>query len=138
MGEFFKGWRRKAGLVTLAMAMVLTAAWMRSRVVEDIVSFTWSDRLHMIVSSYSRASWWAMAKSRGAINWTSRSIPLTERGGNSHLEPLLWIELLTGGTKHGPAQTAIWTVNYWSLALPPTLLSAWLILIKPRKVERSP
>ena len=30
MGEFFKGWRRKAGLVMLAMACLLSLAWLRS------------------------------------------------------------------------------------------------------------
>jgi hypothetical protein len=30
VGDFFKGWRRKTGLVTLAMACVLTVAWMRN------------------------------------------------------------------------------------------------------------
>ncbi|MEK6262669.1 MAG: hypothetical protein AABP62_29075 [Planctomycetota bacterium] len=35
VGEFFKGWRRKAGLVTLVMACVLGVGWMRSMVIRD-------------------------------------------------------------------------------------------------------
>jgi len=30
MGEFFKGWRRKTGVVTLVMACVFTGGWVRS------------------------------------------------------------------------------------------------------------
>lgn len=30
MGNFFDGWRRKAGVITLAMACGLTSAWLRS------------------------------------------------------------------------------------------------------------
>jgi len=35
MGDFFKGWRRKAGCVTLVMACTFAAAWVRSFIVED-------------------------------------------------------------------------------------------------------
>ena len=35
MGEFFKGWRRKAGLVTLAMALAVLALWMRGPIYLD-------------------------------------------------------------------------------------------------------
>lgn len=37
MREFFKGWRRKVGLVTLVMALVFTGGWLRSRFFEDSV-----------------------------------------------------------------------------------------------------
>ena len=32
-------------------------------------------------------------------------------------------------------ETELWCIPYWSLILPPTLLSAWLILGKPRKAK---
>lgn len=31
-----------------------------------------------------------------------------------------------------------WIIPYWSLVLPLTLLSAWLILVKPRKAKGTP
>ena len=37
MGKFFRGWRRKFGVVTLAMAGVLVAAWVRSLTVCDVL-----------------------------------------------------------------------------------------------------
>ena len=39
MREFFRGWRRKTGLATLAMACVLTVLWMRSHLVQDELLF---------------------------------------------------------------------------------------------------
>src|SRR5438309_1503746 len=36
MRAFFRGWRRKVGCVTLAMAVFLCAAWFRSLIVTDI------------------------------------------------------------------------------------------------------
>ena len=38
MGEFFKGWRRKAGVVTLVMALAFLGVWARSfRKVDNLV-----------------------------------------------------------------------------------------------------
>ena len=37
MGEFFQGWRRKIGCVTLVMAFVLVLGWIRSFYVEDFI-----------------------------------------------------------------------------------------------------
>jgi len=39
MKEFFQGWRRKIGVVTLVMALVFMAGWVRSLVVEDELDF---------------------------------------------------------------------------------------------------
>ena len=35
MGDFFRGWRRKIGCVTLMMALVGMAGWVRSHTIED-------------------------------------------------------------------------------------------------------
>lgn len=41
MRDFFKGWRRKVGCVTLAMALVLLTMWGRSKVmVDELVRIT--------------------------------------------------------------------------------------------------
>lgn len=37
MWSFFHGWRRKAGVVTLVMALAMAAAWVRSCVVDDLI-----------------------------------------------------------------------------------------------------
>lgn len=38
MHEFFRGWKRKTGCVTLAMACVLTVGWIRSYDTEDVIT----------------------------------------------------------------------------------------------------
>ena len=38
MFEFFRGWKRKAGVATLVMACTLAAAWVRSLFVTDFVN----------------------------------------------------------------------------------------------------
>ena len=40
MREFFKGWRRKMGCVTLLMVCALMGAWARSYSVFDSMQFT--------------------------------------------------------------------------------------------------
>lgn len=35
MGEFFKGWRRKTGVLTLVMACLFAAVWVRSMYQRD-------------------------------------------------------------------------------------------------------
>lgn len=39
MRQFFRGWRRKAGVVTLILACLVMAAWMRSQWVQGQVDF---------------------------------------------------------------------------------------------------
>lgn len=38
MREFFTGWRRKAGCITLVMSLALMAASSRSHVIEDLIT----------------------------------------------------------------------------------------------------
>ena len=51
MGEFFKGWRRKVGCVTLVMACVFAAGWVRSLAIFDVVSFNQKDATHRVIST---------------------------------------------------------------------------------------
>jgi len=39
MGEFFKGWRRKAGCVTLVLACVMAVGWVRSQHFSDFIKY---------------------------------------------------------------------------------------------------
>lgn len=43
MHTFFQSRRRKAGVVTLVIALAVTAVWIRSRIVEGDLSFVYSD-----------------------------------------------------------------------------------------------
>ena len=93
MGEFFRGWRRKAGLVTLAMACLLATGWMRS----------------YVAPSPPFSSWF---ESRDGVLF-------------------LWNDILIEGVAWSGPRGALVFISYWSLVLPLTLLSVWLILSKP-------
>ena len=134
MGEFFKGWRRKAGLVTLVMACLLMVAWMRSYGRYDEVRFS----LHSISSD------------GGALLW-GRHVPATGRrhildtSENAHVAAFVWYRDWGGFRSEHRIFTQpnvfsehnSWTIPYWSLVLPLTLLSAWLILVTPRNEKRT-
>jgi hypothetical protein len=91
MREFFRGWRRKAGLVMLAMALVLFVAWMRSFANQENVTV------------HRAPSWDYIVHSRdGRLYWMRDQISY--------------------------GRFELWSIPYWSLVLPLTLLSAWLIL----------
>ena len=52
MGGYFKPWRRKIGVVTLVMACVLMAGWVRSLTVADHIDIPRNNRLHMLNSRH--------------------------------------------------------------------------------------
>ena len=130
VGDFFKGWRRKAGLATLTMACVLMVGWMRSRVVSDEIMLTIHGRLHVIISENSRFSWFGAYgfSPISSVDWTSTVMPLPEPDSDSHRSVYFWV--VDARMPH--QRVCQWIFPYWSLVLPLTLLSAWLILWKPQ------
>lgn len=54
MKEFFQGWRRKSGVVTLLMAIVLTVAWVRSISCAESCLVTCCGRQFVAVSACQR------------------------------------------------------------------------------------
>ena len=101
MFNYFRGWRRKAGLVTLLMACVFAAGWVRS--------LTEIDRLGLF------GGW--------VCSW----------GGSMRLVEVSFITTQIGGASVRAAQlTPFFSIPYWMIVLPLTLLSAWLLLSKPR------
>lgn len=66
MKDFFRGWRRKVGVCTLAMACVFAAGWVRSLVVCDQVAFALDaiDRFTIVVTSNH-----FLTSKNGCIRW---------------------------------------------------------------------
>jgi hypothetical protein len=129
MKEFFCGWRRKAGTVTLVMALAVAGIWMRSRVVCDTLQFKFGGRLHDIVSysnQTSGVSWKFDLAFPEVLDWGS--IPLNEVDADD-------IEGTLANYREGYRDLGFfeWHVPHWLLVLPLSLLSAYLILWKPRK-----
>ena len=137
MHEFVHGWRRKVGVVTLAMACLVTGMWCRSFSVQDV--FGWGD------STPDLPIWFA---SNEGVLVAVAEIPI----GWSHLRPSIsiwetdetkpWEKLFPSNITwsfqfcrfgYGHAEFQFLTLPYWSITVPLTLLSASLILWKPRK-----
>ncbi|MEI8383781.1 MAG: hypothetical protein WCJ09_26945 [Planctomycetota bacterium] len=114
MREFFHGWRRKAGCVALVMVCALAGMWMRSFIVNDQL---WIGR-HWFESHRGEIDW-RYFSNVNPLEWRSRQI-------KTGLAGLL-------RSYSGPSYQAIASISYWSLTVPLTILSASLILWKPRK-----
>jgi hypothetical protein len=120
MQNYFHGWRRKTGVVTLLMACGLMGMWIRSLNRNDWVGLSANYKLVLLLHS-----------SEGEIWWQTTQDPHDA----PPYEPLWW-----GSSQHGLVPTlppiedddsrAVPTVcvPYWSIAIPFTLLSAYLIL----------
>src|SRR5262245_3802284 len=79
MREFFKGWRRKVGCVTLVMALASLGLWTRSFQSDDAITISIVSRTHMVRSWTGLVSWysWNVLKEASPIpRWTSgRALP---------------------------------------------------------------
>lgn len=152
MEEFFRGWKRKLGLVTLMLACASMAGWLRSSFARDyafflndnyttnrLVSFNGSiawERFHQagekrltrlqfseaeVLLEYDQrrtCEWNWMFLGFGQGTYKSEDLDLYKQSN-----PDLPFEGLT---------QSIRVIPYWSVVLPLTLLSTWLLLSKPR------
>lgn len=126
MREFFYGWRRKAGCVTLVIACGLVGAWVRSLHVHDTLVAPQLNRLH-IIDSVNGHIWWTGCQSEP--DWGFESTALHQRLTASEHFVRRW-SLVAKSEKLRLAQ---WVMPYWLITVPLTLLSAYLIFWKPRK-----
>lgn len=155
MREFFHGWRRKAGVVTLVMAMLLFGVWMRSYSVWDSIPIKDGISLHFIQSIHGGVCWTRHVPSpSNSQMYSSQNIPIrwtAQDADKSHLHRY-WLQLdvewqrnwcrfhfaaTTIGNPNDKTRHDTWIIPYWSLVAPPTLLSAYLILWKPRSKPKN-
>ena len=111
MREFFQGWRRKSGCVTLAMTLILFAGWMRSSQEFDQFWVQTQAACYFVESSDGgiRAYWVYESRRTRPYGWRSEVIRET-RGDGTY-------------------------VRYSPLVLTLAALSAYLILWKPLKAK---
>lgn len=131
MRDFFKGWRRKAGCVTLVMAWGLTGMWMRSFVVEDYLLIGRSRRWeYFLISSNSALCWNAhhgWDPDPGSEMWQTFNAKWSSYPLKGYKPLLFKWQGIEVASHYG-------TVPYSYAVLSLTLLSAYLILWKPRKL----
>jgi hypothetical protein len=150
MREFFRGWKRKLGVVTLGLACVFAAGWVRSFRTED--SFFYQIGPYVTDSLFSIS---------GSVGWRRDDdsvcdiVPARENFGfqsrrsvgrqflmYSEVERWHWKWRWCGlgrawGAANSGGDAEILILPYWSIILPLTLLSACLLLSKPRPGERT-
>lgn len=130
MREFFRGWRRKVGAATLVIACLVTSAWVRSQSMADDIFFTVGDRRHHLRSAYDRFFWggWP-AEGRHGVHRSSDRIEDLEAADFNW--GLYWF-------RETPPNSSIhWTTPYSNVTPILTLLSAWLLLSKPRPAAKA-
>jgi hypothetical protein len=136
MREFFRGWKRKVGCVTLLLACVFTAGWLRSRFVTDHITLT--TKAYPLITITNRlsileASWFDdKLKLTFHRRWTVTPITAQSKPSpNSKL--FFWWDtppLSTGGREIHRGDS--FAIRYFVIVIPLTLLSAFLLLSKPR------
>ena len=116
MSGFFHGWRQMAGCVLLLMAIALMGMWMRSRInVQGIWFGVRGWRLS--ITSHAGISW-GQTPTDFPVGWWGYVHPSSAILTNSFF-------IITGD------------MFFAALVLPLTLVSAYMILRKPRKRELS-
>ena len=138
MREFFEGWRRKVGCVTLVMACVFAAGWVRSFRVEDGISFPTGDpnigALVSVNGEIGLIQWYDDDNL-----WPDGAVPQVASTPFPPATPTslgTWIWCCCGLGVKGWLEHRYYVISYWSIVIPLTLLSAYLLLWKPRPKER--
>ena len=139
MGEFFKPWRRKIGLLTLVMACLCAAACVRS--CEDAE----------IVNCCCFGTNCTFASAEGEIHWILTPHSSAEPALSRKIRPLyigrviLWayfspdwerefagFQIGEGKDWDTRVKSYFGVIPYWSIVIPQILISIWLFLSKPR------
>jgi hypothetical protein len=159
VGEFFKPLRRKLGVLTLLLACVLMVGWTRSLLIPDGVSWAQGNVAYQVIShagsirgQCQRWQLWGQPDSSPVpLMRRIRFFRPSKRDLAQHPMMIFSAENrrdypgLSFGTyfTNDPATTAnpntphvVWVkrcvVQYWLITIPLTLMSAWLLLSKPR------
>lgn len=147
MHTFFQGWRRKAGLVLLVMACAMFGLWCRSLWIVDVVS-AFQVRLQSVngdlilftdtAQSDERAMHWLTEYFDPDWQYVQLSSPMVEWqfqvagfGVGMVNQDYHVLGPSAAFASEGIAYLRI--ISWWHLIAPFTLLSAYLILWKPRK-----
>jgi len=161
MKEFFKGWRRKVGCVTLLMALFLTGMWIRSFKIFDNFwitslqnrnSLSSSDgciRLGHAHANEARVTKWDVKYDSHVIKRKAKSASNFTEHDFSRVAGDFYLKSATHNWGHysdlvqtpGPpisVRLISAQVPYWSIVIPLTLLSAWLLISKSRVAKPKP
>ncbi len=140
MGDYFRPLRRKIGCITLLLACVFTAGWVRSlKDTKDILCVPIGQHTFEYFHSLNGAIW--CFHLHNTVETDVTFFKEHYRGWNRR--PVMSGARVDRVAKYGPflfrnestyaARGFSLRIPYWSIVIPLTLLSAWLLLSKPRK-----
>lgn len=146
MSQFFHGCRRKVGCVTLVMACVFVAGWVRSIEKLDIYYPLQTRLTRLQLSSNSGQcgvnvlSYTDDPSDSDDFDFTFKTYRASKDYDSFRFRGALW-RLRFGGFDCGQTSDdigfqTICIVPYWSVVLPPTAASAFLLLSEPRPVTK--
>ncbi|WP_397570114.1 hypothetical protein [Schlesneria sp. T3-172] len=154
MREFFRGWRRKAGCVTLVMACNFAGGWLRTFYVGDGIDIgrvvVGSLEGSLVVVGSLEGSLVVVGSLEGSlvvVGTMEESLYFPEwnceepRAAKEELKSLdeivkgwRWCGVVCGRIDAlSDRGASVWIVPYVYLVVPLTLLSAYLLLSKPRQ-----
>lgn len=157
MSNLFKGWRAKVGVTMLVLGLVFMAGWIRSQRIADIVLYpAEQNTIGCLVSSKDSLVWQrtqitlrtaelGINVAKGPTQWTWKTLPVSEYIAILD-SGLNWRWRWCGfGVANSPSEMTEQTgisatllfIPYWSFAIPLTLISACLILSKPRSAKQT-
>lgn len=147
MGEFFKPWRRRCGVVTLVMAYVFATGWVRSlSFFEGITCPTGTRMAFGLISNNQHVLFIAglfggrdsyIVAGFPELDWDSRQVEeLSEIYAESDMSWRFGWRYF--GVHYSQRQGATFCIfPYWSVTIPLTLISLWLLITKSRKSTQS-
>jgi hypothetical protein len=135
----FLGWRRKIGCITLLLACALMLAYLRGHFIGDAYYFgRGAGASFTCVHLTHSGLMWRRVRSNAAMIWRPGWVSYRVRN-DAVVDPddmnpeFTMITMRENFYAIGPAKTIeLITVPYWALIAPLTLLSAYLLLWRPR------
>lgn len=149
-------------MLTLVITCLFAVAWVRSTMITDTARFHYKTNIYEFISHHGsvefRCQQWGVhdghpgagfSFGNGQFRYTSsdnQSADLELLFGIPKSKRWHFVGFVSGTTKHQPpstsnmiyaVQTIAWAVGYWTIVVPLTLLSAWLLLSKPKQRKPS-
>jgi len=130
--------RRVVGIVMLILSLGIWSAWLRSRIIEDTVSCGGIHDLQFVHSANGKLTWWAWESDNppGEPYWIARPIYEDEEIGRqpsfefyvAHTPDFGYLDSTALSERYLLDCRRCWSLPYWMLVIPSTLMSAYLLL----------
>ena len=145
MREFFRGWKRKLGVLTLLLSCVFAGLWVRSLIEPDFFEIKVFDTM-LVLATDDQCLEFLMQSAPVSIEADEgSSAPQNESESNTALESSPESERMAlAPTPIGISVDlhlkTVFRVPLWALVVPLIALSGWLLLSQPRpaKLRTSP